>query len=106
LLSAVLDSVNDETTDGAAAPRVIRRVAVLGAGIMGSELVRNLLNAGLPAQVWNRTRAKAAALTAEGAQCASSPALAVTGVDAVITMLSDGPAVRAAMTGRMGRFAH
>jgi 3-hydroxyisobutyrate dehydrogenase len=95
-------NVSDEMIDPLVQPAVIRSVAVLGTGIMGTELVRNLLGAGLQVRVWNRTAAKAEALTAEGAQCATSPALAATGVDAVITMLSDGPAVHAAMTGPTG----
>ena len=46
----MLGSVKDDTTDGAAQPAVIRRVAVLGTGIMGTELVRNLLSAGFQVQ--------------------------------------------------------
>ncbi|MER5460015.1 NAD(P)-dependent oxidoreductase [Streptomyces sp. NPDC002668] len=72
-------------------------VAVLGTGIMGAAMARNLLRAGLPVRVWNRTRAKAEALEADGAYGAASPADAVTGADVVLTMLSDGPTVLATM---------
>jgi 3-hydroxyisobutyrate dehydrogenase len=98
----MLGDMSDDTVDTAPQPAVIRKVAVLGTGIMGTELVRNLLSAGLQVRVWNRTAAKAEALTAAGAQRASSPALAATGADALITMLSDGAAVHAAMTGPNG----
>lgn len=98
----MLRSVNDDTTDGTDQPAMVRRVAVLGTGIMGTELARNLLSAGLRVRVWNRTAAKAEALIADGAECAPSPAAAATGVDALITMLSDGPAIHAAMTGPHG----
>ncbi len=72
-------------------------VTVLGTGIMGAAMARTLLRHGLPVRVWNRARAKAQALAEHGAHVADSPAEAVTDADAVITMLSDGDAVREAM---------
>lgn len=41
-------------------------VAVLGTGIMGAPMARNLLGAGLPVVVWNRTRDKAERLVSAG----------------------------------------
>ncbi|KUL34199.1 3-hydroxyisobutyrate dehydrogenase [Streptomyces sp. NRRL F-4489] len=75
----------------------LRSVAVLGTGIMGAAMARNLLRAGLDVRVWNRTRARAEPLADEGARVAGSPAEAVDGADAVLTMLLDGPAVLDAM---------
>jgi 3-hydroxyisobutyrate dehydrogenase len=72
-------------------------VALLGTGIMGAGMGRNIARAGLPLRVWNRTRAKAEPLTAEGAIVVETPADAVRGADIVVTMLSDGPAVLEAM---------
>lgn len=72
-------------------------VAVLGTGIMGAAMARNLLRGGLAVRAWNRTRAKAEALVADGAYCADSPADAVRGADVVLTVLNDGPRVLAAM---------
>jgi 3-hydroxyisobutyrate dehydrogenase len=72
------------------------RVAVLGAGIMGAPMARNLAQAGHDVSVWNRSREKAEGL---GARVADSPAAAVEGAEAVVTMLSDGDAVAAAMDG-------
>ena len=40
------------------------RIAVLGTGVMGAPIARNLLAAGFPVTVWNRTRARAEALVA------------------------------------------
>jgi 3-hydroxyisobutyrate dehydrogenase len=68
-------------------------VALLGTGIMGAGMVRNLLAAGLPTRVWNRSPEKAAPLAEAGAQVASSPADAVAGADVVITILRDGDTV-------------
>ncbi|MCG6901588.1 MAG: NAD(P)-dependent oxidoreductase [Rhodobacter sp.] len=69
------------------------RIAVLGTGLMGGPMARNLLKAGFPVAVWNRTRAKADALSGEGAEVADTAAQAVADADFVISMLSDGPAV-------------
>ncbi|MFE3253278.1 NAD(P)-dependent oxidoreductase [Streptomyces sp. NPDC059209] len=73
-------------------------VAVLGAGIMGAAMARNLCRTGHAVRIWNRTRAKAEPLAADGARIADSPADAVRGADVVLTMLYDGPAVLEAMT--------
>ena len=67
-------------------------VSVLGTGIMGAAMARNLARAGHTVRVWNRTRAKAEPLAADGAYVADSPAEAVQGADVVLTILYDGPA--------------
>ncbi|POX58495.1 3-hydroxyisobutyrate dehydrogenase [Streptomyces sp. Ru62] len=67
-------------------------VSVLGTGIMGAAMARNLARAGHTVRAWNRTRAKAEPLAAEGAHIAGTPAEAVEGADVVLTMLYDGPA--------------
>ena len=77
-------------------------VAVLGTGTMGAPIVRNLLRSGMHVRVWNRTPAKATGLAAEGALLAPTPAAAATGVDVLITMLTDGAAVEHVMTGPHG----
>jgi 3-hydroxyisobutyrate dehydrogenase len=70
------------------------RVAVLGTGTMGGPIARNLVAAGHDVRTWNRTREKAEAL---GVEVADSAAEAVRDAEAVITMLSDGAAIDAAM---------
>ncbi|MGZ3119152.1 NAD(P)-dependent oxidoreductase [Streptomyces sp. H62] len=67
-------------------------VSVLGTGIMGAAMARNLARAGHTVRVWNRSRDKAEPLAADGAHVADSPEEAVRGADAVLTMLYDGPA--------------
>ncbi|MBJ6647553.1 NAD(P)-dependent oxidoreductase [Streptomyces griseoincarnatus] len=66
-------------------------VSVLGTGIMGAAMARNLLRAGHTVRAWNRTRAKADPLAADGAHVAGTPADAVESADVVLTMLYDGP---------------
>ncbi len=71
------------------------RIAVLGTGLMGARMARNLLQAGHEVAAWNRSPAKARALAGDGAQASDSAAEAVMGADFVITMLSDGAATGA-----------
>ena len=73
------------------------RIAFLGTGLMGAPMCQNLLSAGLPLTVWNRSLAKAEPLAKRGAIVADSPQSAASDADVVITMLSDGPAVSEVM---------
>lgn len=77
-------------------------VAVLGTGIMGAGMARNLLRAGLGVRAWNRSRDKAEPLGDEGAQVGDSAADAVEGADVVITMLADGASVREVISAAAG----
>ena len=67
--------------------REMTRAAVLGTGIMGSAMARNLLAAGLPTTVWDRSAAVTAQLARAGAQVAASAADAVRDARVVVTML-------------------
>src|SRR3954470_13795129 len=77
--------------------RELSTVAVLGTGIMGSGMARNLAGAGIETRAWNRTKARAETLADAGVAVADTPAEAVGGADGVITMLVDGDAVREVM---------
>jgi 3-hydroxyisobutyrate dehydrogenase len=72
-------------------------VAVLGTGIMGSAMARNILRAGHHVRAWNRTMSRAEPLAEDGATVTTTPAQAVTGADVVLTMLFDADAVREVM---------
>tara|TARA_B110000208_G_scaffold154997_1_gene187796 strand:+ start:317 stop:1210 length:894 start_codon:yes stop_codon:yes gene_type:complete len=69
----------------------VQKITLLGTGLMGVPMARNLCQAGLHTTVWNRTAAKAEPLAAFGADVARTTAEAVAGADIVISMLSDGP---------------
>lgn len=69
------------------------RIAFLGTGIMGAPMAGNLVKAGYPVTIWNRTPAKTRALAEMGAKVAENPAAAADGADIVFTMLADGAAV-------------
>ncbi|CAN5874640.1 NAD(P)-dependent oxidoreductase [soil metagenome] len=64
-------------------------VAILGTGIMGAGMARNLLAAGIEVRAWNRSRDKAEPLTQEGATVFDTPAEATDGAKFLITMLTD-----------------
>ncbi len=68
-------------------------IGFIGLGIMGSEMARNLLQGEVPLVVYNRTRAKADSLIAEGAIWAASPRDVAT-ADIVFTMLAHPEAVQ------------
>jgi 3-hydroxyisobutyrate dehydrogenase len=74
-------------------------IAVLGTGIMGEPISRNLLGAGMNVRVWNRTRSKAEHLADDGAVVCDEPAEAAAGADVVVTMLLDGKSVEEVMAG-------
>ncbi len=81
------------------------KVAVLGLGIMGSGMARQLLAAGFEVAVWNRSADKAQPLADEGARIAASPADAGNGAAIVIAMLADDAVSRAVWTGEDGALA-
>lgn len=74
-----------------------RTIAVLGTGIIGAPVARNLRKHGFTVRAWNRTAAKAQALAADGVQPCDTPAEAVRDAALVLTALNDGAAVRQAM---------
>ena len=68
-------------------------VGFAGLGRMGLPMARNVLRAGFPLVVWNRTASRAEPLVEEGAVAVPAPS-ALAGADVVVTMLTDGDAVR------------
>jgi 3-hydroxyisobutyrate dehydrogenase len=77
-------------------------VAFIGLGRMGHGMAGRYLDAGFTVAVWNRSRSKADDLIARGARWAASPADAADGADAVVTMVADDEASRAAWLGTDG----
>lgn len=82
-----------------------QRVALLGIGTMGRGMAANLLKAGFPLTIYNRTRAKAEPFAAQGATIANTPAEAAKGADVVISILADDNASREAWLGKDGALA-
>lgn len=85
------------------AERALLRVGFLGLGRMGTPMARNVARAGFPLVLYNRTAGRARALGEEvGAAVAGSPAEAAADADVVVSMLSDGEAVRQVYLGPGG----
>ena len=82
-----------------------KEVAILGLGTMGGGMAANLLKAGFPLAVYNRTAARAQALVNGGARLALTPADAARGASIVISMLADDQASREVWMGRNGALA-
>lgn len=69
------------------------KVGYIGLGLMGKSIARNILRAGFPLVVHNRSRAAVNELVAEGATPAFSPIEVAKQVDVVFTNLPDTPDV-------------
>ena len=80
------------------------RVGFAGLGLMGQPMAANLLRAGVPLCVYNRSPGPREALAAQGAEVASTAASLFASCDAVILMLADDAAVDAVLD-RGGDFA-
>ena len=78
------------------------RVGYIGLGLMGKSIARNILKAGFPVVVHNRSRDAVEELRAEGAQTASSAAEVARQVDVVFTNLPDTPDVEQVILGPGG----
>ena len=83
----------------------MERVALLGLGAMGAGMAANWLAKGFALSVWNRTHAKAEALTAKGAKAAATPREAAAGADAIFAMVADDAASRSIWLGADGALA-
>ncbi|KEG10794.1 2-hydroxy-3-oxopropionate reductase [Trypanosoma grayi] len=78
------------------------KVGYIGLGLMGSSMAANILKAGFPLVVFNRTKAKMDTLVAQGAATAISPADLAAKSDVVITNVSDSKDVYEVMFGKDG----
>lgn len=77
-------------------------IAFIGLGQMGEPMAHNLLKAGFPLSIYNRTRAKAESLASLGARVVDQPSQAVTSGGIVVTMLANDAALEAVVLGPHG----
>lgn len=82
----------------------MERIGFIGLGVMGKPMARNLLHAGFPLTVHNRSRAAVEELQQFGAVAANSPAEVAAHSDIVILMLPDSPDVELVVAGPGGIF--
>jgi 3-hydroxyisobutyrate dehydrogenase-like beta-hydroxyacid dehydrogenase len=76
-----------------------QNVGLIGLGLMGKPMGQNLLRAGFPLTVWNRTRKKADELVYAGATLAANPREVAMRSDVLITIVSDPPALEEVIFG-------
>ncbi len=77
-------------------------IGFCGPGLMGAPMIRHLLRAGHTVHVWNRTRAKAEALMADGAQVVDTPRELASRCEAVLLCVADAAAVEETVFGADG----
>jgi len=78
------------------------RIGYIGLGLMGKSIARNILKAGYPLVVHNRSRRAVDELVADGARAASTPAEVAAQVDVIFTNLPDSPDVELVALGQAG----
>jgi 2-hydroxy-3-oxopropionate reductase len=80
----------------------MKSIGYIGLGLMGKSIARNILKAGFPLVVHNRSQGAVRELVAEGATAAASPAEVARQVDIVFTNLPDSPDVEKVALGPGG----
>ena len=81
------------------------RLGFVGLGVMGSRVVKRLLDAGHSVTGYNRTRSKAQWLVDAGMSQASTPRAVAEGADVTFTMVTNTDALRSVMDGTDGLLA-
>ena len=81
---------------------MIKTIAYLGLGTMGSGMASNLLKAGYHLAVWNRSTEKCEPFARKGARVAATPADAVHDVDLIMYSLSNEQAIEEVVFGGKG----
>ena len=82
---------------------VPRKIGLIGLGLMGRPMGMNLLKAGHSLTVWNRTPARAEELVKAGAVLAKTPREVAAASDALLTIVSDPPALESVLWGQEGK---
>jgi len=80
----------------------VKRIGFIGLGLMGSGMSMNLLRAGFPITVWNRTPSKMKPLLDAGAEGAGSPREVAEMSDVVVDIVTDSPDVEGVLLGTEG----
>src|SRR5204863_5767029 len=79
-----------------------KQIGLIGLGLMGRPMGMNLIKAGYPLTVWNRTPSRANELVAAGAKLAKSPGEVAAAADFLLTIVSDPPALEEVLWGNCG----
>ena len=79
-----------------------KHIGLIGLGLMGRPMGMNLIKAGYPLTVWNRTASRAEELVAAGAKLAKSPQEVAAASDFLLTIVSDPAALEEVLWGNSG----
>ena len=82
----------------------MKKIGFIGTGVMGSSMVKHLLNAGYPVTVYNRTKEKAQAVIDAGAKWADTPKEVASQSDVVLTIVGYPTDVEEVYFGEQGIF--
>lgn len=82
------------------------KIGFIGTGVMGKEMIRNLMRSGYELYVYNRTKEKAKDLVEEGAQWKNTPGEIAQVADIVITMVGYPKDVEEVYFGESGIIAN
>ncbi len=80
----------------------MKKIAVVGTGIMGAGIASNFLKRGFSVTTWNRNKEKLNALVKLGAQIAATPKSAAEGADIVIEVTANDESSRLVWLGDEG----
>jgi len=80
----------------------VKRIGFIGLGLMGNGMSMNLLKAGFPVTVWNRTKSKMEPLIEAGAAMAGSPREVAEASEVVVTIVTDSSDVEEVLLGQDG----
>lgn len=80
----------------------MKRIGFIGLGLMGNGMSMNLLKAGFPVTVWNRTKSKMEPLIEAGAAMAGSPREVAEASEVVVTIVTDSSDVEEVLPGQDG----
>lgn len=83
----------------------MQKIGFIGTGVMGAAMITNLLDAGYPVTVYNRTKVKADAVVAHGATWADTPAEVTRQADIIITIVGYPKDVEEVYFGKDGIFS-
>lgn len=83
----------------------MKKIGFIGTGVMGTGIINNLLKAGYPVTVFNRTKAHAKTVLENGATWAETPSAVAQSNDIILSMVGYPQDVEAIYYGGAGIFA-
>lgn len=83
----------------------MKKIGFIGTGVMGTGIINNLLKAGYPVTVFNRTKAHAKTVLENGATWAKTPSAVAQNNDIILSMVGYPQDVETIYYGEEGIFA-